>query len=101
MKSKLIRLLGIAAVAALCGCGKESSSGSTQDKEQTYEVEIRQNALPIVTFKITNLRDCVRICYRDTAYSGVSQGIWVQNPDGTMYIVLDGRITITPVKDDD
>lgn len=69
-----------------------------------YEVEIRQNALPVVTFKTTNIKDCIRVFYKNTTYSGYSgaaQGIKVQNPDGTLYIVLDGRITITPVKNDD
>lgn len=101
MKSRLTRFLGIAAVAALCGCGKENPPSATQDKTQTYEVEIRQNALPVVTFKTTNLSKHIQLCRTYIGNAGGAYGVQVRNPDGTQYIVLDGRITITPVKDDD
>lgn len=89
MKSKLIRLLGIAAVAALYGCG---DSDMKAKEGTTYNVEIQQRGLPTITFKSKARRGI-------TASS--SAGRYVTAPDGVEYIILDGRITITPVKDDD
>lgn len=103
MKSKLTYALGFAIAAVMCGCGDDkspaSSSESSPRKTQVYEVELHQNALPVVRFKTSDLNS-VELFYKPTGYGGITHGVRVWNPNGTRYIVLDGRITITPVKND-
>lgn len=89
MKSKLTCVLGAAVSVLLCGC-------SDSDKEEkggtTYNVETQQRGLPTIAFKSKTRA-------RITTFTHA--GRYVDAPDGTEYIVLDGRITITPVKNDD
>lgn len=100
MKSKLIYALGFAIAAVMCGCGDDKSSASTTASTQVYEYEISQSNLPDIRFKSTSLAR-VSLFHKHTGYGGVSHGVKVMDPNGTIYIVLDGRITITPVKNDD
>lgn len=99
MKSKLTHALGFAIVAVMCGCGDDKSSTAAAVSTQIYEYEISQSNLPNIRFKSTSL-DRVRLFHKHTGYGGVAHDVKVWGPNGTIYLVLDGRITITPVKND-
>ena len=100
MKSKLTYALGFVAASLMCGCGDDKSSTVATANTQIYEYEISQSNLPNIRFKSTG-SDRVRLFHKHTGYGGVAHGVKVWGPNGTIYLVLDGRITITPVKNDD
>lgn len=89
MKSKLTCVLSAAVSVLLCGCG---DSDKEEKRGTTYNVEIQQRGLPTIAFKSKT---------RTKITTSSNAGRYVYAPDGTKYIVLDGRITITPVKNDD